>query len=77
MSCHKILHLCVFRVRPRDLDEDERSDGDIDDEELILTKHDLKEVLNTRVGGHHTQGDNKTTRKTDVKPRMKNILNKL
>ena len=48
--------LCVFRVRPRDLDEDARSDEDIDDEELILTKHDLKEALKTRVGGHHTQG---------------------
>ncbi len=48
--------LCVFRVRPRNPDEDERSDEDIDDEELILTKENMKEALKTRIGGHHTQG---------------------
>ena len=54
--------LCVFRVRPRHLDEDERSDEDIDDEELILTKHDLKEALKTRVGGHHKQEGTQTVK---------------
>ena len=39
--------LCVFRVRPRDQDEDVRSDEDVDDEELIITRHDLKQALKT------------------------------
>ena len=50
------MFLCVFRVRPRNSDEDERSNEDIDDEELILTKENVKEALKTRIGGHHTQG---------------------
>ena len=33
--------LSVFRVRPRDQDEDVRSDEDVDGEELILTTSDF------------------------------------
>ena len=51
--------LCVFRVRPRDQGEDARSDEDVDDESFIITKNDLQQALKTRIGGHHTEGDNK------------------
>lgn len=47
-------------MRPRDQDEDVRSDEDVDDEELILTRHDLKQALKTRIGGQHTNKETKT-----------------
>ena len=53
--------LCVFCVRPRDQDEDVRSDEDVDDEELSLTRNDLKQALKTRIGGQHTNKEAKTT----------------
>ena len=53
--------LCVFRVRPRDQDEDMRSDEDVDDESLILTAKDLQQALKTRIGGHRTEGDTNNT----------------
>ena len=41
-------------MRPREQDEDVRSDEDVDDEEFILTRNDLKQALKTRIGGQHT-----------------------
>ena len=66
--------LSVFRVRPRDQDEDVRSDEDVDDEELILTTSDLNQALKTRIGGQHTEGETKQERRRGVKRRMKRIL---
>ena len=43
--------LSVYRVRPRDSNDDARSDSYFSDEELTLTEADLEEALNTRVGG--------------------------
>ena len=65
--------ICVFRVRPRDKDEDMRSDEDVDDEELILITKDLQQALKTRIGGHHTRPKQQSNRK-EVKRRMKIIL---
>jgi hypothetical protein len=47
-------------VRPRDRYEDVRSDEDVDDEELILTRNVLKQALKTRIGGQHTNKETKT-----------------
>ena len=47
-------------MHPRDQDEDVRSDEDVDDEDLILTRHDLKQPLKTRIGGQHTNKEAKT-----------------
>ena len=48
--------LSVYRVRPRDPNEDARSDEDFDDEELIVDEHTLEEAMRSRVGGRE-QGD--------------------
>ena len=51
MLCRKNLHatwifcLWIFGVRPQDQDEDVRSDEDVDDEEFILTKYELKQAM--------------------------------
>ena len=62
-SAHYVSNsICVFRVRPRDQDEDVRSDEDVDDDEFILTGKDLKQALKTRIGEQHTNKE--TTSKT-------------
>ena len=43
--------LSVYRVRPRDLDEDARSDEDFDDEKLVLDENLLERAMKSRVGG--------------------------
>ena len=42
--------MSVYRVRPRDVDEDVLSDEDFQDEELELTEDALAEALKTRIG---------------------------
>ena len=44
--------MSVYRVRPKDVDEDILSDEDFQDEELELTGTDLAEALETRIGCH-------------------------
>ena len=52
-SVHYITNfMSVYRVRPKDVDEDILSDEDFQDEELDLTEADLAEALETRIGGH-------------------------
>ena len=63
--------LCVYRVRPRDQDEDVRSDEDVDDEELILTTSDLKQAL---TADSIQKEQNKQKRRREVRRRMKRIL---
>ena len=43
--------LSVYRVRPRDPNEDARSDEDFSDEELVLNEDMLEQAMKTRVGG--------------------------
>ena len=43
--------LSVYRVRPRDPDEDARSDEDFDDEKLVLDENMLERAMESRVGG--------------------------
>ena len=43
--------LSVYRVRPRDPNDDARSDEDFDDEELIVDESTLEEAMKSRVGG--------------------------
>ena len=43
--------LSVYRVRPRDPDEDARSDEDFDDEKLVLDENMLERAMKSRVGG--------------------------
>ena len=44
--------MAVYRVRPMgDDDNDAHSSDVVSDEELMLTKHDLKEALSSRIGG--------------------------
>ena len=47
--------LSVYRVRPRDGDEEVRSDEDVIDEELVLTHDDLQEALQTQIGGKDSE----------------------
>lgn len=51
--------LSVYRVRPRDPNEDARSDEDFSDEELVLNEDMLERAMKTRVGGK----EKKTTAK--------------
>ena len=44
----------MYRVRPRDPNDDARSDEDFSDEELVLTEAALEQALKTRVGGRST-----------------------
>ena len=46
--------LSVYRVRPRDPNDDARSDEDFSDEEFVLTEAQLSQALKTRVGGRST-----------------------
>ena len=46
-------------MRSGDQDEDVLSDEDVDDEELFLTRYDLKLALKTRIGGQHTNKEAK------------------
>ena len=43
--------LSLYRVRPRDPNDDARSDENFSDEELVLTEADLEQTSKTRVGG--------------------------
>ena len=43
--------MSVFRMRPRDVADDVRSDEDFSDAELELTKADLEKAMRTRIGG--------------------------
>ena len=46
--------LNVYRVRPRDADDDvPRSEDDVSDEELEVSHNQLHEMLKTRVGGRY------------------------
>ena len=44
----------MFRVRPRDPNDDARSDADFSDEGIVLTEAALEQALNTRDGGRAT-----------------------
>ena len=46
--------LSISRARPRDPNDEARSDEDFSGEEPILTEADLEEALKTRVGGRAT-----------------------
>ena len=48
--------MCVYRIRPRDLDDDVLPDEDFSDEELELTEADLARALETRIGGRESRG---------------------
>ena len=41
----------VYRVRPRDPNDDARSDEDFDDEKLVLDASLLERAMRSRVGG--------------------------
>ena len=43
--------LIVYRVRPRDPNDDARSDEDFSDEEFCLIEADLEKAMKTMVGG--------------------------
>ena len=43
--------LSVYRVRPRDPNDDARSDEDFEDEQLILNENLLERAMRSRVGG--------------------------
>ena len=55
LSCESVRYisnfLSVYRVRPRDPNEDARSDEDFSDEELVLNEDMLEQAMKTRVGG--------------------------
>ena len=51
------INLSVYSVRPRDPNDDPRSDEDFSDEEFVLIEAALEQALKTRVGGSVT--DNK------------------
>ena len=50
--------LSVYRIRPRDPNDDARSDVDLSDEELVLIEADLEQASKTRVGGRVTDKRN-------------------
>ena len=55
ISCESVRYisnfLSVYRVRPRDPNEDARSDEDFSDEDLVLNEDMLEQAMTTRVGG--------------------------
>ena len=51
-----------------------RSDDDVDDEELILTRNVFKQALKTRIGGQHTNKETNQERQREVKRRMKQLM---
>jgi hypothetical protein len=55
ISCESVRYisnfLSVYRVRPRDPNEDARSDEDFSDEDLVLNEDMLEQAMKTRVGG--------------------------
>ena len=59
--------MSVYRVHPKDVDEDILSDEDFQDEELELTEADLADALKTRIGGHTSKRIKKNERKASGK----------
>ena len=51
------IFLSVLRVRPRDDEEDARSDEEVSDEETFLTSAELTDALKTWIGGRASEGD--------------------
>ena len=52
------IFLSVYRVRPRDPNEDARSDEDFEDEKLVLDEHMLERAMQSRVGGKERDNAN-------------------
>ena len=53
------IFLSVYRVRPRDPNEDVRSDEDLSDQESEVREDDLEEALKTRIGGRDKNTETK------------------
>ena len=49
--------MSVYRVRPRDVSEEIRSDEEFSDVELELTERDLERALQTKIGGRAKKAD--------------------
>ena len=64
----------VYRVRPRDPNDDARFDEDFSDGEMVLTEEALEQAMKTRVGGRVTEKQdgkgkvdtNKATHRTNL-----------
>ena len=65
--------MCVYRIRPRDIEDDILSDEDFDDEELELTEADLARALETRIGGRDSKGKNQSEHLQLARRRMSRI----
>ena len=50
-----VLFLSVYRARPRDPNDDARSDEDFSDEEFVSTEEALEQAMKSRVGGRGTE----------------------
>ena len=57
----------MYRVRPREPNDDARSDEDFGDEQIVLTEEALERAMKTRVGGRVTETNMERVRSIQTK----------
>ena len=65
----------MYRIRPRDPNEDARSDEDFDDEKLVLNEALLERAMRSRIGGRSVDDVNDMKELINGKLAMKKIPN--